>query len=256
MPCRESICVRDNYEQLVETAADIFAVEAGDAVRERARFSVALSGGSTPRGMHRLLVKDPWLARIPWAGTHIFWVDERCVPPHSPWSNYGSAKRDFLEDTPLLPDQIHPMVCGASASEAAETYQDRLLKRLPPDEGPVPRFDLIYLGLGEDGHTASLFPGQPLLWENEKLVVAVKGGGSGRGAPQHDIRPFKQGPSCGFPWFRERGNQRSPRSVLTNPGLHLPANEIKPLDGKLTWLLDADAASLLPERLKHAAVHR
>jgi 6-phosphogluconolactonase len=255
MQCQETICIRRKREQLAETAADIFAAEADLSVRERKHFSVALSGGSTPRGMHRLLVKDPWLTRIPWAKTHIFWVDERCVPPESRSSNYGSAKRDFLDDAPLMPDQIHPMLCGTSPPAAAETYQGRLLDFFSPAKWSVLRFDLIFLGLGADGHTASLFPGQPSLAKEERLVVAVKGG-------KPDVERISMTPrllnGARHVVFLVSGAKKSEitRAVLTDPGARFPVKRIKPLDGKLTWLLDSAAASLLPERLKHVSIDR
>ena len=246
MPYGESICIRDNHEQLAQTAADIFAVEAGHSVRDRGIFYVALSGGSTPRAMHRRLVEKPWLARIPWAKTHIFWVDERCVPPGSRWSNYGSAKKDFLDGAPLSRDQVHPMWCGLSPTAAAETYQEKLLDFFPPATWPVPRFDLIYLGLGADGHTASLFPGQASPAEEEKLVVAVKGGNPDVERISMTLRLINGARHVVF-LVSGSGKAAVTRAVLRNPGSALPARKIKPADGGLTWLLDRAAASLLRE---------
>ena len=245
MRCDETVCVSDDPNRLAEKAADIFVADSGRSVDQRGVFAVALSGGTTPRGMHRRLVTAPWLAGIPWSHTHFFWVDDRCVPPESRESNYGTAKRDFLNDAPISPDQIHGMTCRLSPLTAAEKYQDRLLAFFTDAKMTVPRFDLIFLGLGEDGHTASLFPGQSSLVEQEKLVVATRGGN-----PDVDriSMTFSLLNLARHVVFLVSGLEKSrvTRMVLTQPGIHLPAQAIRPSGGRLTWLLDRAAASLLP----------
>jgi 6-phosphogluconolactonase len=250
MNCDQAICISENRNGLAEMAAEAFVGDALQSVSQRGLFFVALSGGSTPRDMHRLLKKDPWRARIPWSRTHIFWVDERCVPQENPASNYGAAKRDFVDELPISRNQIHFISCETSPSMAAEKYQDRLRAFFAVPDRSVPRFDLIFLGLGTDGHTASLFPGSSVLAEKEQLVVVTRGGD-----------PYTDRISMTLPLlnrarhvvFLVSGREKSEvlQSVLTEPMIQYPAQAIRPSDGKLTWLLDRAAASLLPETFKH-----
>lgn len=250
MNCDQAICISENQNGLAEMAAETFVSDALQSVRQRGIFSVALSGGSTPRGMHRLLIEDPWRARIPWSRTHIFWVDERCVPQENPASNYGAAKRDFVDELPVSHNQIHFISCETSPSVVAGIYQDRLRAFFALPDRSFPRFDLIFLGLGTDGHTASLFPGSSVLAEKEQLVVATRGGD-----------PYEDRISMTLPLlnrarhvvFLVSGREKSEvlQSVLTEPTIQYPAQAIRPSDGKLTWLLDREAASLLPEAFKH-----
>jgi len=231
-------------------AADLFLAEAKDAIRKRSHFTVALSGGSTPRGMHELLVKEPWLTRIPWDRTHLFWVDERCVPPQNPASNYGTAKRDFLDRLPVSRSQIHCMTCGTSPSGDAQKYQDLLIDFFAAPVGSMPQFDLIFLGMGADGHTASLFPGQPALAEKEKLVTTARGGDPDADRISMTLPLINRARHI---VFLVSGLEKSEvlRSVLMDGEIRYPARKIKPMQGKLTWLLDRVAASLLPEGFPH-----
>ena len=255
MSCDETICIRENPDGMAENAADIFAAEGKDSVSQRGWFSVALSGGSTPRGMHRRLVKEPWLTRIPWSDTHFFWVDDRCVPTENRASNYGAAQRDFLNQAPVAGKQIYPMVCGTSPSAAAEKYQGSLLDVFEHAEMSVPRFDLIFLGLGADGHTASLFPGQSSPAEQEKWVVAVRGGDPDVDRISMTFTLLNNARHIVF-LMSGMAKAQVARTVLTEPGSGLPAQAIKPPNGRLTWLLDRAAASLLRSGLQHGCVHR
>lgn len=251
MNCEQAVCISKDPNKLAEMAADVFVADALDSVGHRGIFTVALSGGSTPRAMHRLLAKDPWCTHIPWPETHIFWVDERCVPLESPASNYGTAKRDFLAELPVSQDQVHFMACGASSLAAAEIYQDRLIGFFSDlVERSVPRFDLIFLGMGVDGHTASLFPGQSTLAEKKKLVVATRGGDPDEDRISMTLPLLNRARHV---VFLVSGIEKSAvlQSVLTDPDIRFPAQAIKPSDGKLTWLLDRAAASKLPEGFQH-----
>jgi len=123
-----NIIIEDNPTLLAMTAANIFLSTAAESVSKTGLFMLAVSGGSTPREMHRLLAEEPYRSDIPWNNTHIFWVDERCVPVDDPASNYGLAKKDFLDRVPIPPDQIHPMPGEAAPEEGAVIYSGELQK--------------------------------------------------------------------------------------------------------------------------------
>ena len=248
MNCKQAVCINEDQNKLAEMAAEIFVKDALDSVSHRGNFTVALSGGSTPRGLHRLLVKDSWQTRIPWLKTHVFWVDERCVPMDNPASNYGTAKRDFAGEWPVSQNQIHFMACGSSPLAAAENYQDRLMRLFALPEKGIPRFDLIFLGMGIDGHTASLFPGQSTLSEKKKLVVATRGGDPDGDRISMTLPLLNRARHVVF-LVSGIEKSRVTQSVLTASDILYPAQAINPSDGKLTWLLDRAAASLLPEEI-------
>lgn len=170
------VITKDSPEDLALVGADLLRYAAAEKASHRGNPAVAISGGSTPRPMHRILAEEPWVSAIPWHRIHIFWVDERCVPISDPVSNYGTARRDFLDRVPLPESHIHPMPIDHRPREGAKIYQETLVKFFQPFGNQPPVFDLIFLGLGKDGHTASLFPGHKALEEKERLVVAVKGG--------------------------------------------------------------------------------
>lgn len=135
--------------------AESFAARAEDAVAARGRFTVALSGGTTPEPMYRLLGDEPLRSRIDWARVHLLWGDERCVPPAHPRSNFGMAWRAFVSRVPIPPENVHRMRGELPPAEGAASYE-RELRALLGDGTPA--LDLVHLGLGDDGHTASLFP--------------------------------------------------------------------------------------------------
>jgi 6-phosphogluconolactonase len=150
---------------------------AGVAAANPGRIAVALSGGSTPRPLYRLLTEPPWRARLPWDRIHWFWGDERFVPPDHPDSNYRMAREAMLALAPVPAANIHPVPTEGDPAAAARTYQETLQsfyggETLDPAR---PLFDIQLLGLGPDGHTASLFPGTAVLDENRRWVAEVVG---------------------------------------------------------------------------------
>jgi 6-phosphogluconolactonase len=152
-------------------AAEDFVTLAREAIAQRGRFTVALSGGRTPRELHRLLATE-CRDQVDWGKVHIFFGDERYLPHDDPLSNYRMARETLLEQVVLPADQVHPMPTGAAdPEEAARTYEATL--RAQFGEG-VPEFDLILLGLGADGHTASIVPGTPATGERQRLVMPVR----------------------------------------------------------------------------------
>lgn len=156
---------------LSRAAAEVFVALAGEAVAERGRFMCALSGGRTPRELHRLLATE-YRAQVDWRHVHLFFGDERYVAPDDPRSNYAMARETLLEHVEVPAGQVCPMPVGdVDPDTAARTYEATLRTRF--GDG-VPVFDLILLGMGPDGHTASVFPGTPATEERHRLVMSVR----------------------------------------------------------------------------------
>src|SRR5713226_3834713 len=157
--------------ELARTAARWFVDWAWQSIAKDGNFSVALSGGSTPRELFRALATPEFRAQVDWPRVHLFWGDERAVPPENPESNYGMARRELLVRAPIPASNVHRMEAeDPNIGRAAHNHEATLRRFLPLDDRGFPRFHLIYLGLGSDGHTASLFPGSKLLRETSRWV--------------------------------------------------------------------------------------
>jgi len=165
--------------EVARGAARHFVEYAWQSIAKDGQFMVALSGGETPRQMFELLATDEFRGQVDWAKVHIFWSDERAVPPTDPESNYGMARRKFLIRVPIPQGNVHRMEAEKqSIGRAAHEYEEVLRKYLDLDDRGFPRFHLIFLGLGKDGHTASLFPGtrvprQTSRWVSTPLVTKL-----------------------------------------------------------------------------------
>jgi 6-phosphogluconolactonase len=245
--------ILDAAEHVYREAAEEFVRLASQAVeKEGARgvFTVALSGGSTPKGLYHLLASgaEPFRERIPWAGVHFFWGDERHVPPDDPSSNFGMARDELLSKVPVPPGNVHRIEAeNPDAGKAAEKY-DRLLRDwFGLSEGQLPRFDLLLLGLGRNAHTASLFPGVTLdEKEKEKLAAAVWI------EELHACRITLTPPvlnNASDVIFLVTGDDKSEplRRVLQGrykPDRY-PAQLIRPANGRLLWLVDRAAGKRL-----------
>jgi len=168
-----NIRIFDDPSALMRAAADEIVPATQKTVDERGRFTWALGGGSTPRALYRLLASDPYRERMPWNAIHFFWGDERHVPPDHPDSNFRMAREAMLDAVPVPPENIHRVRAEEpDAQRAAAEYEAALRSFFALAPGELPRFDLILLGLGKEGHTASLFPESPVLHERERLVAA------------------------------------------------------------------------------------
>lgn len=168
------IRVLPDKEQICREAAEQFVRLARAAIAARGRFLVALSGGSTPRRLYELLADEPARGQVDWSKVQFFWGDERCVPPDDPQSNYRMAHEAMLAKLPLAADQVHRMPAERPDRDAAaRDYQAEIARVFGADSNsPPPPFDLIHLGMGPEGHTASLFPHTPALNETGRWVVA------------------------------------------------------------------------------------
>lgn len=169
---REIIICR-SIDDLAQQAAAEFVRFAQLSLREKSRFAVALSGGSTPRSFYSLLATPEFSRQISWSQVHLFWGDERCVPPDHPESNYRMARETLLAKIQIPPENVHRMAGEKEPRIAAAEYEEELRDIFQLAPGAFPCFDLILLGLGEDGHTASLFPGSDALEETKRLVTAT-----------------------------------------------------------------------------------
>src|SRR6266481_337084 len=241
------IKILPDVQALHQAAASEFSRCALDAIAARGHFSVALSGGNTPRGAYEVIAerqKDT-SSQLPWDRIFIFWGDERHVPPDHPDSNYRMAREALLSRVPIPAQNVHRVRAELDAAEAAQDYERQLQIhfRLKPDE--LPRFDLIMLGLGDDGHTASLFPGSAALGETQHLFVA------------NWVEKFRQyrltltlpvPDHAGEVLFLVSGGSKAPvvKEILTPQAEQkYPAQRVQPKAGSLLWFLDQDAANLL-----------
>jgi len=237
--------------RVLETASDLFQAAASEwstlsaeAIRTKGTFTVALSGGSTPRSLYALLANSS-APKLAWDKTYFFWGDERHVPPHHPESNYRMANEAMLSKVPVPAQNIFRVHAEeADAAAAAHSYEQTLKEFFHLRPGEFPRFDLTLLGIGPDGHTASLFPGTAALQENRRLVVA------NWVAKFNAYRitltfPVLNHSACVM--FLVSGKDKSEilRDVLENPDANLPSQNVCPTHGRLLWMVDRDAASAL-----------
>jgi 6-phosphogluconolactonase len=252
------ISVCSDHDELGRNAAATFATAVQQAIDARGRFCAALSGGSTPRALYERLALPEFSNRIPWHGVHLFWGDERCVPPDHADSNYRMVRDSLLSKIRIPPENVHRMAGEKEPREAADQYELELRKFFELGPGAWPSFDLILLGLGEDGHTASLFPGTEALKQTDRLVVANY-------VPKLDAYrltltlPVLNHGRCVV--FLVAGSSKAAavkaivgrdlqKDQTTNTGhdhgfsfsSDLPAAQVQPLGGRLVWLVTVDAA--------------
>jgi 6-phosphogluconolactonase len=239
-----AITVLRDPEALADAAAHRILEAATAAVAARGRFTVALSGGATPRATYMRLAVPPFSERMPWAETFVFFGDERCVPPDHPASNYRMAAETLLSKVAIPPAQVFPMRSDAEDPDAAAEYGRTLARVFGTRRGEMPRFDLILLGMGLDGHTGSLFPGSPVLKEIFRPVVAVHATAA---AIPHRLTftlPVFNAAACVIFLVSGAEKAKTVKAVLGDGAL-LPAGLVRPSDGRLEWMLDQAAARLL-----------
>ncbi|MHB8778652.1 MAG: 6-phosphogluconolactonase [Anaerolineales bacterium] len=231
----------NNIDELSDSAKQAFVEIAKEAIKERGCFLVALSGGSTPVKLYEKLAPEI----LNWARVHFFWGDERCVPMDDSGNNYGQAKKLLFDKIDIPNQNIHRIPSELEPAEAAVQYSLTLGQFADP---PLawPRFDLVLLGMGDDGHTASLFPGSPVDTEAPTLAVTV----NYQDRPAHRVtltqNVFNSARNIFF-LVTGTGKAETLNRVLSNiytPG-ELPAQRINPRDGKIIWFVDQAAAHLL-----------
>ncbi len=236
-------------EEVAKLSADLFAAKVKEAVEARGVARIAISGGSTPRAVFELLADpaSPYLTTIPWSQLQLFWVDERCVPPTDHESNFLMTKTAMLDKVPLPPANIHRMEGERDPEEAASRYEAEIRNSFKLEGAQTPTFDLILLGLGPDGHTASLFPHTAGLNEMARIVIA-------------NHVPQKNSWRISLTWpvitqgrevaFLIEGEEKAEMVKTVWNGTYdpesWPAQLIRPASGRLTLLMDTAAAAQLP----------
>ncbi|MEJ5365397.1 MAG: 6-phosphogluconolactonase [Desulfosoma sp.] len=220
---------------------------AARAAAQRGRFFVALSGGSALDLMMAGFRTEPARDDENWSQWHVFWADERWVPWDSPESNYGRARRPFLDLVPIPAQQIHAVDCSLSPSDAAEHYESVLENVLRPEKGRAPQFDLILLGLGQDGHIASLFPDHPALQETLRWVLPVFD--APKPPPVRITLTLPVINQARHVIFAAIGKNKAQIVARVLHGREtpspLPAQRVRPVDGDVRWFLDQEAAASL-----------
>lgn len=229
--------------ELAKAVAEFIVKIANDAIDANGRFVIALSGGHTPETLYSSLCTEPYQGRIAWDKTFVFWGDERCVPSDNEQNNARMAKMLLLDHVDLPPSNIYPVPVDVAPKEAAAAYENSIIQFF--GEEP-PRFDLILLGLGENGHTASLFPGTIVLTGHGRLVEEVF-------VPEQNMYRITMtatliNQACNI-LFLVTGNGKSEilNTVLTAPYQpdKYPAQLIKPVNGNIYWYVDKEAGNLL-----------
>lgn len=234
-------------ESLYQAVGRYWQAAAEDAVRERGSFHVALAGGNTPKGLYQCLAQANWCERLPWQQTHVYFGDERCVPQDHPDSNYNMARQALLMHVPLPPMQVYPMYDPAhNVYYNAEAYDSLLRQRLPGAVNKQPAFDLILLGLGPDGHTASLFPGTAILEENQRVAAAVYVESKEAWRISLTIPAINAARKVAV-LVTGTGKAEIMHAIETAQEAHFPVQCIDP-EGQLDWFVDREAASLMSGR--------
>jgi 6-phosphogluconolactonase len=242
--------VEADAASLAARAAQRFVELSEQAVAARGRARVAISGGSTPKAAFALMGDpgQPWRARMPWDKLDLWWVDERCVPPSDSDSNYRMTREALLDHVPLAPTQIHRMEGELEPEKAAAKYEAELRSSFRLEGAELPRFDVLQLGMGPDGHTASLFPHTLALHETHRLVTANQVQGVKDTLRITLTQPVINNAAEVFFLIGGTDKAKILKEVMFGPrdGERLPSQMIFPANGILTLLLDRAAAALLP----------
>ena len=233
--------------EVAREAAQRFVKTVGEAQAARKQFSVALSGGQTPALFYRELASKKFRAAVDWSRVLLFWSDERAVPPDDPASNFGLAQREFISRVDIPVGNVHRMEAERTdIDRAALEYESLLRKQNAGTLDGVPRLDLVLLGLGTDGHTASLFPRSEALGMHDRLVVASRAPAEGMRRLTFTLPLLNAARRV---WFLVTGRAKSGvlRDVIKDEGSEYPARRVRPLEGELLFLLDQEAAESLAE---------
>jgi 6-phosphogluconolactonase len=231
--------VYDAPADVAEALAKTIVTAGAQAIAGRGHFTLALAGGTTPKAAYALMAAPPFASQLDWTAVEVFFGDERCVPPDNDQSNYKMADDAFLHVLGIPPAHIHRMRGEDDPQSAAVAYREELIATL----GPTPRFDLLTLGMGPDGHTASLFPGEDPTTENAALVRAVYS--QSQSQWRITLTPALLNASRAIVFAVEGAAKaatlKAVREGTYNP-THFPSQIISPTSGTLTWLADKAAA--------------
>ena len=240
------LVISENLASVARDGAELF-VRLARAAEPSGRFSVALSGGNTPREMHALLTHPPYVGQVNWAIVQFYWGDDRCVNPDDPQSNYHMARETLLDALPISPSQVHRIQTELSdPAAAAALYAEELRRDFSLAPGQLPRFDLVYLGMGDDGHTLSLFPHTSALGEDDRLVVANYVPKLGVNRITLTAPVVNNAANAAF-LIAGPDKAAALAAVLEGPRDpdEYPSQLIHPFHGELYWFVDRAAASRL-----------
>ncbi|HEX6644079.1 MAG TPA: 6-phosphogluconolactonase [Gemmatimonadales bacterium] len=239
-PLSPEISVLESLDALSHEAARVVLLSARESVLCTGRCTIALSGGSTPKRLYELLASDEYRGAMPWDEIEWYWSDERCVPPDDPRSNFRLAHEAMLLRAGAAPTQVHRIAGEKAPPRAAQAYESLVRDRLPDLA-----FDLVLLGVGEDGHTASLFPGDPALEERERLVIDVRAPAGAEVAARVTMTlPLINRARSVLVLAAGASKRRIVHAVRSDPAGaagDFPVARVRPV-GHLTWLVDAAAA--------------
>lgn len=247
---RVEVVIADDLESLSERVAETVALYITDRAKVKDRIAIALSGGTTPKGVYERLASENLRRRIPWNQVHLFWGDERCVPPGDLESNYSLAYRRLISRVPIPLENVHRMPgVKADPEQAAGEYEQTLRDFFRSSPGEWPAFDLVLLGIGWNGHTASLFPGSSVLQEKKRWVAA----------PYVDnLKSYRL--TLTLPVFnharrviflaagKEKAQVIKELRATSHTRARFPFLLIRPHDGRLVFFLDKAAARLIGQK--------
>jgi len=239
------LSIFDNFEQLSNAAAEELAKLIENRIIVHERFSLALSGGSTPGRLYEILAEEPYKQSIPWRKVDLFWVDERCVNPDDDESNYRLVKELLLRKIEIPEENIHRIKGELSPEIAAAQYKRELINCFGEDSTD---FDLVILGFGKDGHTGSLFPGSTEIHDHDSLVLTSEVSYDGRPSKRVTLGllALKQARHI-FVLASGKAKAEITRLVLVQNDRELPISLVSPEYGELFWMIDKEAAGLLPK---------
>ncbi|MFW6146712.1 MAG: 6-phosphogluconolactonase [Planctomycetota bacterium] len=249
MDDRRSIIVGETAADARRLAGQIIATTACDAVGRHGQFTLALAGGTTPRPLYEFLATPPLNESIPWQDTQIFFGDERDVPADHADSNYHMAQEALLGSVPIRLENVHPMMGDADdLNLAAQSYAEQIVRVLPAGPDGRPSFDLILLGMGGDGHTASLFPGSAALNEADTLVTCADVPVLSRRRMTFTLPLINAAANVLFLVTGKDKAEAIAKVLSDDPAAaaELPAGRVQPTHGKLLFVLDEDAARQTP----------
>ena len=224
---------------MAERAAHILAAACEEAIADRGVFHIALSGGQTPTPLFRLLAGKDWADRLPWDKMIFYWVDERCVGPDHPDSNYGLARRELLSMVPAT--HFFRMRGEEDPVEAAVKYEQQIRAEFNLGQHELPRFDFMLLGMGEDGHTGSIFPNSPALAERKRLVIDQYVPERKADRLTLTLPVINNARCCIFLASGKEKNHILSTALNLMAAPVLPAQMVRPHNGKLCWIIDSHA---------------
>lgn len=239
-----SITIFRSTADLTRNSAQCIVNLVSGAIQKRGRATVALSGGTTPKVVYELLATPEFRNCIDWNKTHLFWGDERCVLPNHPESNYRMVKEALLDKVVIHQSNVHRVLTELPAPEAASEYEKNIVEHFGFHN---PEFDLVLLGMGEDGHTASLFPGTTALNEQHKTVTGVFVPKLNANRVTLTFPAINQSQAVLF-IVSGRGKASVLRDVLEGKSGKYPVERVALTHGDLLWYVDAEAASLLTKK--------